>query len=185
MAEDHPKTPASDDASTGGSIDARRRHRGVQYDTTDISLRGVIVVLVGIAAVFVGLATAARWALESQAPANAPPGAATTYRMPTEPLPAGPQIEELNLLTGDVAANVFDAQLAQEKELDSYGPTPEDGYVHIPIDEAMKLEAAKLPAQSQQPPQPQPPVGAKSFGLVGAGESNSGQLLQETPPWQE
>jgi hypothetical protein len=179
MAEHFSHTPVSDDSSTGGPLDAQSTHRGVHYDPTDISLHGVIVVLAGIAVVFAGLGAAIWWTVQSQAPAHPPPGAATSYTTPSEPLPAQPRLEELNVFSGGAGANVFERQLAQEEKLHSYGPTLDDGYLHIPIDQAMKREATNLPVR------PHPPTDAKSLGLVGAGEPNSGRFLRETPPWQE
>ncbi len=179
MAENSHQTPASDDASSGGPLDARRKHRGVQYDATDISLHGVAAVLIGIAVVFAVLFAAIWWTVQSQAPTQRPPGAATSYSTPSEPMPAHPRLEELTVAAAGSSANVFARQLAQEESLHSYGRTADSGYVCIPIGEAMKREAGNLPVR------PHPPTDSKGLGLFGSGASDSGRLLRETPPWQE
>ena len=46
------------------------------------------------------------------------------------------------------AANVFAKLAAQEKVLNSYGPTEEKGFVHIPIQQAIKVIAGKLPVRT-------------------------------------
>jgi hypothetical protein len=56
---------------------------------------------------------------------------------------------------------------------------PENGFVRIPIEEAMTLLANKLPAR------PSPPARErqKENGLVDAGASNSGRLFRKEPQW--
>jgi hypothetical protein len=65
-----------------------------------------------------------------------------------------------------------------EKTLHSYGNTNESGFVHIPIEQAMKLVAPTLETRQGDRQLP-----AKGFGLVGGGESNSGRLYSEAPTW--
>jgi hypothetical protein len=56
---------------------------------------------------------------------------------------------------------------------------PEDGFVRIPIEQAMRLLANKLPAR------PLPPASErhKENGLLDAGTSNSGRMFRKEPQW--
>ena len=63
---------------------------------------------------------------------------------------------------------------AQEKALNSYGPTAEKGFVHIPIQQAIKAVAGKLPVRKQPPGQSR----RNDSGLMDSGESNSGRMFR-------
>ena len=93
-------------------------------------------------------------------------------------MPAGPRLEPLDRSAATETTDVFAKQLAMENALHSYGNTTEPGFVHIPIEQAMKLVAPTLPVRhaGAQPP-------AKGFGLVDGGEPNSGRLYSEAPVW--
>ena len=67
-----------------------------------------------------------------------------------------------------------------ESTLHNYGRTSDQNFVHIPIEEAIKILAAKLPSQPRSSPNVY-----KSYGLVEGGESNSGRIYQEAPSWLE
>jgi hypothetical protein len=75
-------------------------------------------------------------------------------------------------MAGVEGTNVWERQLAKERVLHSYGKTDEDGFVHIPIQEAMTTLAEQL--SKAKPPEP-----AHSEGLLDAGESNSGRMFRE------
>ena len=49
--------------------------------------------------------------------------------------------------------NIDKRLAAQEKMLNSYGPTEEKGFVHIPIQQAIEAVADKLPVRKQPPGQ--------------------------------
>jgi hypothetical protein len=68
---------------------------------------------------------------------------------------------------------VFAKLAAQEKVLNSYGPTAEKGFVHIPIQQAIKATVGKLPVKRQTQGE-----AAKDRGLIDAGESNSGRMFR-------
>jgi hypothetical protein len=105
------------------------------------------------------------------------PAASPQYRVPSESLPAEPRLEPLMEVKGDRSANVFARQLAKEQVLNSYGTTPDEDYVHIPIKAAMKIAVERLPTQQASPPH------EKSYGLQGGGEPNSGRLFRGAPSW--
>jgi hypothetical protein len=100
---------------------------------------------------------------------------------PSQALPAQPRLEQLNRVVGIERSNVYVGEAAKEELLQSYGSTPDQGFVHIPIDRAMALLANKLPAR------PEPPASQRrrENGLVDAGESNSGRMFREEPRWYE
>ena len=70
------------------------------------------------------------------------------------------------------ASNFSKALAEKEKVLNSYGPSEEKGFVHVPIQEAIKATAGKLPVRKQ------PPGGANDNGLMDAGQSNSGRMFK-------
>jgi hypothetical protein len=93
-------------------------------------------------------------------------------------LPAEPRLEPLDRLSGVESSNNFDRELANQQELASYGPTDEPGFVHIPIQNAMKMIVPKLRVRAQAARQDT----YKGNGLLDAGEPNSGRVYREAPP---
>ena len=63
----------------------------------------------------------------------------------------------------------------KNQTLYSYGPTHDEDYVHVPIDEAMKQLANKLPVREA----PSAEQARREGGLVDAGESNSGRMFRK------
>ena len=61
----------------------------------------------------------------------------------------------------------------EQEELNRYGASEEKGFVHIPIQEAIKATAGKLPIRKQQPSE-----AVKDNGLIDAGQSNSGRMFK-------
>lgn len=170
-----PKSNATlEDQNSGGET---RLHEDVQYEQAELSVNRVVAVLVGIAIVFTGVFLLDGWILVANTSdvdrASTPPN----YSLPAEPKPSRPHLEPLDYETA-VASNVFGLQLEKEHVLHTYGTTSEAGYVRIPIDKAMKLSAIAMPVRQRGMEVP-----AKSFGLVGGGESNSGRKYSEAPSW--
>jgi hypothetical protein len=71
---------------------------------------------------------------------------------PSWTLPPEPRLEQLNRLAGSGASDAFARQAVKLEHLRGVGPTDEKGFVHIPIERALKLLANKLPARSQTSP---------------------------------
>jgi hypothetical protein len=158
--------------------DTRTEEPTVRYERRDAPLRPVLIIL----AAAIGFAVIHFWIVSwfmrrSEARQAAikrsdfPLAASQTRSLPPEP-----RLEMIDRLEND--ANIESRLLAQEKALHSYGPTQENGYVRIPIDEAMKRVAGQLPAREER-------TETRSNGLVDHGAPNSGRMLQRTPPWQE
>lgn len=170
--------PDNPDREHVPSADASRSiHDQVRFEGQEITLRGILGVLVAIALVFGGVGGVAWRFLQSKNVPMARPPASPQYRMPSESLPAEPRLEPLMEVMGDRSANVFARQLAKEQVLHSYGTTPDEDYVHIPIKTAMKIAVERLPTQQTSSSH------EKSYGLQGGGESNSGRLFQGAPSW--
>ena len=78
-------------------------------------------------------------------------------------------------MAGIEKGNVY---VSEEVKLGTYGATAEKGYVHIPIDLAMKLVRKDLPVRGQ--------VKGDHYrenGLYDSGASNSGRMFREEPAW--
>jgi hypothetical protein len=153
-------------------------HDEVRFEDAEVGVFKIVAVLAGIALVFVGVGLVSWWMLNlnTKDARHAAPG--SDYSVPTESLPAGPRLEPLDRTSATAAADDFASQLAMENELHGYGTTSEKGFVHIPIERAMKLAIEAMPARKEAAQLP-----AKSFGLSGGGESNSGRVYSEGPKW--
>jgi hypothetical protein len=90
-------------------------------------------------------------------------------------LPRQPHLEPLDRLEKVERSNVYVREANREEVLNSYGLTNEEGFVHVPIQEAMKYLENKLPARAA------PADRQRDSGLVDAGESNSGRLFHRRP----
>ncbi|HVT28173.1 MAG TPA: hypothetical protein VHE81_09165 [Lacipirellulaceae bacterium] len=152
-------------------------HEDVRFQESHVSTIGIIGVLIAIFLVFVGVFCVSGWMLKGMETAADRSATVSHYREPAEPKPSQPRLEPLNFETGK-PTNVFQSQLDRQRVLHSYGTTEEKGYVHIPIEQAMKLVLKSLPIRKGVAGPPE-----RSFGLVGGGESNSGRLYSEAPSW--
>src|SRR5262249_2297008 len=152
----------------------------VRYEPTDVSFRPILLILIG-AVIFAALQLIAVWwyferdlhyqAAIKQSAFPLQPG-------PSDTLPAEPRLEQINRMAGIEKGNVYEREASREALLHSYGPTPETGYIHIPIERAMEIVAGKLPSRPEKSDK-------KANGLVDAGESNSGRMLRGEPQWFE
>lgn len=165
-----PESPPSPDGPPAGP-----QHPEVHYERTDVRLRGVLVVIAGIAC----LASFHYWivwwwfnrynASESAMKRSPYPLAPA----PSAKLPAEPRLEELERIANIQKEDVYVREKAKETILNGLGPTDETGFVHIPIKRAMQMVAGKLPAGPAPPPGP-----VKDNGLLDHGEPNSGRLYR-------
>jgi hypothetical protein len=146
-------------------------HRAVDFDGSEIQLRVVVGVLLGIAVVFAMVGWGS-WRLLNAA---ARPGRQTVqphYRDPDERMPAPPRLQPL----GD---QTLKPQYEMQARLSRYGRTDTEGFLHVPIDDAISIAARQLPASKQTTRQ------GRQFGLFNGGESSSGRVYQEAPSWLE
>lgn len=180
--------------------DGRIEHPKVKYEKTDASFGAIFGILIGamIFAAFVHYVILLFFhdvrkdqaqAKESPYPLAGPPKTAdnnkqnygtSPYKRPKEPV-----LEEVDRRGGVDKNDVYKRQENREKLLDSYGPTRERGFVHIPIERAIalmetdryRLKARKVPAEEEQKRRYEEQR-RRSGGLVDYGESNSGRLFR-------
>jgi hypothetical protein len=160
-------------------MDETDTNADVRYERKDIRLRWLLALLAG-GCCFLAIHYYVTWrffwwrASEQEATSESP--------YPTEPaistkLPPEPRLEQLDRLAKVESSDVSKRLAAQQKTLDSYGPTAKKGFVHIPIREAIKATAGKLPVR-----QPSPGQTAKASGLIDSGEPNSGRVFRGASP---
>jgi hypothetical protein len=158
-----------------GSIE----HPSVRYERTDVRFRGVFFLLV-LTAVFASLHYFSVWEffwIEQHDLDRLKKSPYALAPAPNMSLPAEPRLEQLDRLGKIENENVYLIEASKERQLDRYGPTEETGYIHVPIDRAMKFVVDKLPVRKEQPPGQ-----SKDQGLVDSGESNSGRMLRGGKP---
>jgi hypothetical protein len=171
-----PLPPDGPDRSDAREAD-RPLHEEIDFERSDIATYKIVLVLFGIALVFVGAGFLCLLVLRLNVTSDER-GMPAQYNVSKEPLPVAPRLEPLDRRQATATTDVFAKQLAMEQTLHSYGNTNDTAFVHIPIQQAIKLVAPTL--ESRQGDQQLP---AKGFGLVGGGESNSGRLYSEAPKW--
>lgn len=89
-------------------------------------------------------------------------------------LPPEPRLEQLDRMAGLESSDVNERLAVQEKMLDSYGRTEEEGFIHIPIQQAIKAVAGTLPVRESQSGKT-----TNDEGLIDSGEPNSGRMFRE------
>lgn len=95
---------------------------------------------------------------------------------PTMSLPPTPRLEQIDHSSGLPVPNGVDRESGQENLLSSYGSTPDEGFIRIPIDRALDFLANKLPHRESSAAKD-----SRDNGLVDDGESNSGRVFREKP----
>lgn len=172
MVEDiHPTAPEE-----SHHVDGRTEHPAVQVEPTDVRFRGVLIVMLTVLG-FGTLQLFAVWwffgdynrheSAIKQSPFPLAPA-------PSTALPAEPRLEQVDRMARIESPNVFLREEAKEKILNSTGPTAERGFIHIPIERAMKRVVEQLPCRKEARKGP-----ARDNGLVNGGASNSGRLFRE------
>lgn len=155
--------------------DGRIEHPRVQREVRDVRFRlilafVVITVLAGAAELYVV------WELFQEEEHVAEPAATPRYPLAARHrnvLPKEPRLEQINRIQGVESGNVRRIETIDLDKLNRFGPTSDEGYIHIPIDAALGLVVEKLPVRESS--------GAddyRSRGLVDGGESNSGRMFR-------
>jgi hypothetical protein len=161
--------------------DGLLEHPSVRYEKTDANFRWILGLIIA-AAILGAIMFYVIWQFlagyrEYQAEIKKSPFPLDPR--PSTALPPEPRLEQLDRARGIERSNVYEREKTKEEILAGVGPTDEKGFVHIPIDRAMKHLAGKLKAR-QKPPAG---VGNRDNGLVGGGQPNSGRKLRGTPRW--
>jgi hypothetical protein len=163
---------ASGGERIGGSEEP---HGPVHFESTDIGCAGGCAALASYAAV-VAIGCLCAWWLFS----------ATFFRhrkatygeeqvAAPAPFPPQPRLEPLIVDDTRMSADYWAREHERGLVLDTYGSTKEEGYVHIPIEQAMRLAVKQLPVRQESQA-----ATAKSRGLFTGGESNSGRVYRTT-----
>jgi heme/copper-type cytochrome/quinol oxidase subunit 1 len=165
--------------------DGRIEHPQVRNEPTDVSFRWIAVILVGamVLAVIILVAVLAffyRYEDYQSAIRKSPFPLAPSGQERLEKMPPEPRLEQIDRLRGIEKPNVYLRETTKEAVLASYGPTDEDGFIHVPIERAMKYLASKLPARKGES---KGAAEKHANGLVDSGASNSGRLFREEPKW--
>jgi hypothetical protein len=130
--------------------DGRIEHPSVHHEPTDASFYWILGVVLGagLLGVIIFLAILAYFNHCREALAVARKSRFPLTPSPTRSLPPEPRLEQLDRLAGVTSADILAIQRAKLERLNSLGPAEEKGFVHIPIDRAIKLLANKLPART-------------------------------------
>jgi hypothetical protein len=156
--------------------DGRLEHPAVRFEATDVRFRGVLLVMLaalGIAA----LEFYCVWQFFYHYDRHESAIKQSPYPLapaPSTQLPANPRLEQVDRMAKIETPNVFLREQNSEKVLNSTGKTADPGFVHIPIERAMKMVVEDLPARKSAGFGP-----VKDNGLVDAGEPNSGRMFRE------
>ncbi len=94
---------------------------------------------------------------------------------PSTSLPPAPRLEQIDRLAKGAAANASEWERMRLEVLHSYGPSDQEGFIHVPINRAMDVIAEKKMLKARPEPAAER---ERSLGLVDAGEPNSGRLLR-------
>ncbi len=124
---------ANEQHGTPSSEGEARLHEEVKYEESDVSLAGVIAILIAIALVFAGVFFLCAWMLMMSQPNSWRAASSSNYAVPADQKPAPPRLEPLDF-EGAAATDVFAKQLKLEHTLHTYGDTAVDDFVHIPIE---------------------------------------------------
>jgi hypothetical protein len=157
--------------------DGRIEHPSVRYEPTDASFRAIALIVLaalGLGALILAAVLAFFYDYRRHQ-ADIKQSPYPLARDPSTALPAEPRLEQIDRQAGVETPNVYERQASKEEILNSYGDAAEKGFVHIPIERAMKLLENKLPARAAPPAE----QAKRSGGLVNGGESNSGWMFRK------
>jgi hypothetical protein len=156
--------------------DGQPQHPEVRYEHSDASFGKVTIVIGAITCLgviifaVVWLVFARLWVRQDAMKKSPYPLAAE----PSEALPAGPRLEQIDRLAGIKTPNIYVRESERLKVRDSYGPAEEEDFVRIPIERARQMLADKLPARKEPPAQQR----KRAEGLLNSGASNSGRMFR-------
>jgi len=183
--------PRDDEAEEIRYPDGRIEHPRVRYEREDIRWGCILALVVTVACIGV-LVYFGIWRFfwyrervqEEKKHSPYPMAPAPSTTLPPQPrleqldrLPSPqPGQGQLGLMTPLESAAVNEQLAAQAKDLHSYGPTAEKGFVRIPIEQAIKAIAGTLPVDKESSP------GRDANGLLDAGQTNSGRMFRGPSP---
>lgn len=160
--------------------DGRIEHPWVSFETRDAWTKPVLCILLGVFAIAALEFFLVHTFFFSQRHAEdvAKKSPYPLAPKPSEQAPLEPRLEQIDRLKGVARENVFRIEASKERVLHRYGETPDKGFVHIPIEQAMEIVVPELKARTNPPSGQQ-----RDYGLVDGGDSNSGRMLRKEPRW--
>jgi hypothetical protein len=170
----------SDEAEEICYPDGRIEHPGVGHEPSDIHFRP-IPVLMAIGCAILAVLGYTIWRFYWFQAAAQEDIKASPYPLApglSAKLPPEPRLEQLDRMAAVESSDVSKRLAAKEKALNSYGATVEKGFVHIPIQQAIKAVAGSLPVAKGS----SQGRAAHDSGLLEAGESNSGRMFRGPQP---
>ncbi len=148
-----------------------KTHENVKYERKDITLRWVLALLLPLAGFVICMLFVMLKLYWWEEEAERKVKGSTEALAPA--LPPEPRLEQIDNLAGVEASNVDARLAAQEEQLNSYGPSDEKGFVHVPIQRAIEAVAGKLPTRK-----PPPGEAAGRRGPLTGGAANSGRMIR-------
>jgi hypothetical protein len=168
------------------------RHPDAPYEEKDLHVGPILALLVATACVFATM-FAVDWYFfhaqkRSEAQKKKSPYPFATRA--TSSLPQAPRLDQIDRMEEQPGQRYADQLAEMERQLHASGPADEKGFVHIPIERAMKEIVKQLPLRKGPPAQAFPKEAAPQRPgwqekPVHPGDSNSGRMLPGTPPWSE
>jgi len=170
--------------------DGRIEHPQVKYEKSDVSFGAIATIILGalVFAAFVQYVILLYFhdvrKHEAQSKESPYPLGPSAEQL-SDTLPRKPVLEQVDRLAGVESNDNYKRQVKRELRLNSYGPTEEEGFVHIPIDRAIDLieqEGQRLksrpPLANAEEKKRYEEQRRRSGGLVDYGASNSGRVFR-------
>jgi len=165
-----PMQSPSSDSPAGEAKNAK-----VHFEPTDISLRGVLIVVV-VAGLLMPLHQFCMMMFfqhEERSERVGHPAELPRTMDENGVLPVEPRLEQLDRLAGIATPDDGRQQMLAEATLNSYGSTQDKEFVHVPIHWAMEQVVSRLPVNVSKSHGP-----VSNRGLLDAGEPNSGRMFR-------
>src|SRR5262249_23663709 len=119
--------------------DGRIEHPSVRHEPTDVRFGPILYILLSTTGFAIVVLIALWWFFagcrDYQARIKESPFPLAPT--PSTALPPEPRLEQIDRNAGVQRENVYVREASREDILRSYGPTDEEGFIHIPIDRAM------------------------------------------------
>jgi hypothetical protein len=151
--------------------DGRIEHPDARYEAKDVRFGCIVAILIA-AVCFIVVHFTVVWfffGAEQRIQAGSKQSPYPLAPAPSAELPPEPRLEQIDHMQNKLSGTVDQRQAA-------YEPPAEKGFVHIPIEDAMKKIVDQLPVREQ------PPDHGKDRGLLDDGLSNSGRMFRGGEP---
>jgi hypothetical protein len=157
--------------------EGRIEHPDAPYEEKDIRVGCILALIIATGCVFV-IIFAIDWYFFHAQKRSEARDKQSPYPLanPMNPLPPAPRLDQIDRMEVQPGQSYYDQLAKMERQLHSSGLTDEKGFVHIPIEQAMREIVKQLPVRREP---------AKSADAGHPGGSNSGRMLLGAPSWSE